>query len=60
MKREGAKFKKQHPSAGLKEKPVCGTLSYLAECRGMVQWAGSNRWPEHPSDVKKIVRKISR
>ncbi len=57
MKREGTKLKKQHLSAGSKEKPVCGTLSYLAECRGNVQRPGSTRKPEPPGDMNKIVRK---
>jgi|GEM_PF-3551160 len=57
MKREGTKLKKKRSSAGSKEKPVCGTLSYLAECRGMVQRPGSTRSPETPGDMNKIIRK---
>jgi len=50
-------LKKKRSSAGSKEKPICGTLSYLAECRGMVQRTGSTRSPETPRDMNKIVRK---
>lgn len=59
MKREGARQKKRRSSAGSKEKPVCGTLSYLAECRGMVQRQGSTRRPDAPGEMNKIVRKHS-
>ncbi len=57
MKREGTKQKKRHSSAGSKEKPVCGTLSYLAECRGMAQRTSSTRRPEYPGEMNKVVRK---
>jgi len=57
MKRERGKLKKKRLSAGSKEKPVCGTLSYLAECRGMVQKPGSTELQESPGDMNKIVRK---
>jgi len=53
MKRESVKSKKQHPGTVANPKPVCGTLSYLAECRGMTQKAGSARWPELSAEMKK-------
>jgi hypothetical protein len=53
MKWESQKSKKQQTRAGMKAKPVCGTLSYLAECRGMTQKAGSARWPELSAEMEK-------
>lgn len=38
-------------------KSCCGTLSYIAECRGTMRTAGSIRWPAQPEGVNKIVRK---
>ncbi len=55
MKHDSEKSKKQRQAAGAKAKPVCGTLSYLAECRGMAQKAGPIRLSAPPG-VKKIVR----
>jgi hypothetical protein len=57
MKREGAKQKKRHHCAGSKKKPVCGTLSYLAECRGVVRQSGSTKRPDIPGGTNQIVRK---
>jgi hypothetical protein len=57
MKRGMEKSKKRHPSKVSNEKPLCGTLSYLAECRGMTPNPPSTRLPEHRNDIKKNVRK---
>ena len=57
MKRVSAKSKKQNLKAGSKDKPVCGTLSYLAECRGLAQKSGTARKPELSAGMKKNVRK---
>ncbi len=56
MKYETEKSKKHRQPAGAKTKPVCGTLSYLAECRGMAQKAGPPRLSAPPGDVHKIFR----
>ncbi|MGE5174263.1 MAG: hypothetical protein ACM3MD_10605 [Betaproteobacteria bacterium] len=55
MKHDTGKSKKH--AAAVKVKPVCGTLSYLAECRGMAQKAGPTRLSAPPGDVNKIIRK---
>ncbi|MCK9419321.1 MAG: hypothetical protein M0R70_08090 [Nitrospirae bacterium] len=47
---------KRHPANVKTAKPVCGTLSYLAECRGVTQKAGSIR-SAPPESIDKIVRK---
>lgn len=57
MKHEAGKSRKQRQAANQKMKPLCGTLSYLAECRGMAQKAGPNRLSAPPGDMNKIVRK---
>ena len=57
MKQERTKLKKKRSSASSKEKPVCGTLSYLAECRGTIQRLGSTRSSEPSGDMNKINRK---
>ena len=58
MKQETGKTRKERQTAGVKSaKPVCGTLSYIAECRGLTQKAGSIRWAAPPGSIDKIVRK---
>ncbi len=58
MKRETTKIKKQRQSAGGKNaKPACGTLSYLAECRGAQKKTGSVRWAAPPDSIDNMVRK---
>jgi hypothetical protein len=49
--------KKRESSAGKTAKPVCGTLSYLAECRGTLQKTESTRWTAPPYGIKSNERK---
>ena len=53
---EASKLKKQR-QASSKVRPVCGTLSYLAECRGVTKKTDVSRWTAPPDSVNKIVRK---
>jgi len=55
MMMETGKPKKQR-QAGAKVRPVCGTLSYLAECRGLTKKAEVSRWTAPPGNSN-IVRK---
>ena len=58
MKSEAGRTKKQRKagsSGGVKH--PCGTLSYLAECRGNGQKSGSSRLPDTPDGMSRIVRK---
>jgi len=48
--------KKQRPTKNSRNKPVCGTLSYLAECRGLAQ-KGTARLTVPPGDMGRIVRR---
>lgn len=57
MRRGMEKSKKRHSGKGSEEKPLCGTLTYLAECRGMTPRPPSTRLPEHRTDTKKNARK---
>jgi hypothetical protein len=58
MKRETNKTKKQmQPTVGKSTKPACGTLSYIAECRGAQQKIGSIRWAAPPDSIDKMVKK---
>jgi len=58
MKSEAGRTKKQRKSESARgAKHPCGTLSYLAECRGNGQKAGSSRLPDTPDDMSRIVRK---
>jgi hypothetical protein len=58
MKKETGKNRKQQPSFSANTaKPVCGTLLYQAECRGVTQKADSVSWAAPPGSIKKIVRK---
>ncbi|HXY55832.1 MAG TPA: hypothetical protein VEM40_14295 [Nitrospirota bacterium] len=58
MKSDAGRSKKQRKAGGSgAAKHPCGTLSYLAECRGNGQKAGSERLPETPNGMSKIVRK---
>ncbi len=47
---------KRHPKNVKTAKPKCGTLSYMSECRGALQRAGSIRLAP-PDSIDKIVRK---
>lgn len=53
--KETGKSKKQR-QASSKVKPVCGTLSYLAECRGLTKKAEASRWAAQPEN-NNVVRK---
>jgi hypothetical protein len=59
MKSATGKTKKQRTADAAKaSKPTCGTLSYLAECRGTPQKAETFRRQGPPADfTKRIVRK---
>ncbi len=56
MKTEGEKKRKQQTKSS-RSKPVCGTLSYLAECRGTAQKTGASRLLAPPGDMSRIVRR---
>jgi hypothetical protein len=57
MKPEMTKSRKQKPPAGGKGKALCGTLSYLAECRGTAQKNLFARREAPPEIIDRIVRK---
>ena len=58
MKKETDKTKKQRQPIGRKTAtPACGTLSYIAECRGAQQKSGSIRWAAPPDSIDKMVKK---
>jgi hypothetical protein len=50
MKSEPRKSKQHQQTEGIKAKPVCGTLAYLAECRGTPKKIAS-RMKEAPSEI---------
>jgi hypothetical protein len=57
MKSEPVKTRKHRQTAALKDKPACGTLTYLAECRGTPKKTASE-WEKAPSViVDRIVHK---
>jgi len=58
MKQESGKTRKQKKTSAGKDKTACGTLSYLAECRGMVKKKGATQ-STAPYDMKKITRSYS-
>jgi hypothetical protein len=58
MKKETNKTRKQrHSTSGKTAKPACGTLSYIAECRGAQQKSDSIRWAAPPDSSDKMVKK---
>jgi hypothetical protein len=57
MKTEGEKTRKQQQSKSSRNRPVCGTLSYLAECRGTAQKIGTSRLLAPPGDMSRIIRR---
>ena len=57
MKSDANKRKKQGQSASLKNKPKCGTLSYLAECRRMTQKAAAPVKAEPPEIIDRNIRR---
>ncbi|HEX9022054.1 MAG TPA: hypothetical protein VF903_12425 [Nitrospirota bacterium] len=57
-KPEAEKSKKQRQSSSTKTaKPPCGTLSYIAACRGMTQKSAQSRWPGQPGNINQAIRK---
>jgi hypothetical protein len=40
-------------------KPCCGTLNYMAECRGTKKKTETARWQGQPDEVNRIVRKYT-
>jgi hypothetical protein len=57
MKQEADKVKKYRQPAAVKAaKPVCGTLSYLAECRGTLHKTGPTQGAAPPDGVNRMVR----
>jgi hypothetical protein len=57
MKSEPVKMRKHRQTAALKDKPACGTLTYLAECRGTPQKTASECKKAPSAIVDMIVRK---
>ncbi len=56
MKTESEKQKKLQHTKSSSSKPVCGTLSYLAECRGTVKKTGIFRTAP-PGEPGRIIRR---
>ncbi len=57
MKKETSKARKQRQPSNVKtEKPTCGTLSYIAECRGAQQKSGSIQWAAPPDSIDKMIK----
>jgi hypothetical protein len=57
MKLVAGKTRKQRQTTGSKNKTVCGTISYIAECRGTIQKKDVARWAAPPDGMNTIVRK---
>ncbi len=57
MKADGEKRRRQQQSRTSRSKPVCGTLSYLAECRGTAQKTEMSRLLAPPGDMSRIIRR---
>jgi hypothetical protein len=58
MKAGADKTKKEHKLlSGRASSSVCGTLSYIAECRGVMRKTPSSRWAAPPDDVNRTERK---
>jgi hypothetical protein len=57
MKSETSKPKKNRRTTGSKIEHPCGTLSYLAECRGVTKKNEVPRWSAPPDNINEIVRK---
>jgi hypothetical protein len=60
MKSEPVKTKKHRQTAALKTKPVCGTLTYLAESRGTPKKPSSGKKEAPAALVGRFVRKQPR
>jgi len=57
MKQQEGKGKKRRKSKKTSAaKTACGTLSYIAECRGMLQKDVSMRWVGPPEENNRLVR----
>ena len=56
-KSDASKSKKHRQAEASKMKPPCGTLTYLAECRGVTQKPDATRWTAPPENMNRIVRK---
>ena len=54
MMKAGAK-RVQRPGRSGKQKPCCGTISHIAECRGIVRKAAATAW-QSPG-TNRLVRK---
>jgi hypothetical protein len=57
MKSEAGKPRKHRQPVGSKVKPLCGTLTYLAECRGMAQKTSSAQKNAPPEIIDRNIRK---
>jgi hypothetical protein len=58
MKQEPDKSRKQRQATSTRTaKPSCGTLSYIAECRGTMLKTGPTQGTAPPDGVNRIVRK---
>ena len=57
MKSEPVKTTKHGQKTAVKAKPVCGTLTYLAECRGTPKKTSSVRKEVPAALVGRFVRK---
>jgi hypothetical protein len=57
MKRKESKTRKHRETSGMKHKPACGTISYMAECRGMSYKKDVSPWTAPPDGASRIVRK---
>ncbi len=57
MKLVAGKTGKQRQTTSSKNKTVCGTISYIAECRGAVRKKDVSRWAAPPDGMSTIVRK---
>jgi len=58
MKRVTDKAKKQQVVEQVRAgKAACGTLQYLAECRGCIQKAEVSRWTKPPDSASWTERK---
>jgi hypothetical protein len=57
MKKEVNKSRKQRQGYSARNKSFCGTLSYLAECRGMTQKAAIPPKAAPPEIIDRNIRR---
>lgn len=57
MKSEAVKIMKQGQKTAVKAKPACGTLTYLAECRGTPKKTSSGKKEAPAALTGRFVRK---